>query len=402
MNKEQKTEKIQYYLTGLFKLFVRIFWIFPIRNNHIFCIASGGEFWGNPYYVYRFLLDRYGNDFDFTWAVKDVKRSDRDNVRFVRLFSFSFFLRFCTAKIIVCNEGMPTYMPKRKGQFLINTWHGGGAYKRLVVHSKYGKKISTYKGKCADVFVSSCDMWDKLVFPILCPQKNREIMKCGTPRNDIFFFPKTVKIVRQNVCKELSITEDSIIVLYAPTYRGWSDTILNSGSSNRERSWSLDVSALQRSIQKRFGKGSCILFRKHHSDKSNMMNGVVNVSEYPDVQELLCAADILISDYSSIIWDFSLMKKPCFLFCPDLDYYLNDDRGVYTPIESWPGIICRTNEELEQAILNLNEEEYAKKVEQHHADLGSYETGTACKQVCDRIYEVCFGEKPKEEYNAKL
>ena len=156
MNKEQKTEKIQYYLTGLFKLFVRIFWIFPIRNNHIFCIASGGEFWGNPYYVYRFLLDRYGNDFDFTWAVKDVKRSDRDNVRFVRLFSFSFFLRFCTAKIIVCNEGMPTYMPKRKGQFLINTWHGGGAYKRLVVHSKYGKKISTYYKKENSKGKNSC------------------------------------------------------------------------------------------------------------------------------------------------------------------------------------------------------------------------------------------------------
>ena len=115
----------------------------------------------------------------------------------------------------------------------------------------------------------------------------------------------------------------------------------------------------------------------------------IDATSYPDMQELLCAADILISDYSSTIWDFSLMKKPCFLYCPDLDYYMNYDRGTYTPIETWPGILCRSNEELEQAILHFNEEEYIKKVEKHHRDLGSYETGHACEQVCRRIAEVC-------------
>lgn len=380
---------------------MKIFWIFPVRNDRVFCIASGGSYWGNPMYVSRYLTERYGNKFDITWAVKTKESKKEENVRFVKLMSFPFFYRFCTAKIIVSNEGMPTYMPKRKSQYLINTWHGGGAYKKTMIRPGYREQLDAYKGQCLDVLVSSCALFDKYVFPVLCPQQDREIMKCGMPRNDLFFSAEAVERRRRKVCRELSVSEKDCIVLYAPTYRGWSDTVLNSGISNREHSWSLDVPALQKFIRQRFGKESRFLFRKHHSDRSETIDGVVDVSHYPDVQELLCAADILISDYSSIIWDFSLTKKPCFLFCPDLEYYLNEDRGVYTPIETWPGILCKSNEELGQEVLHFDEAEYVKKVEKHHADLGSYETGTACKQVCDRIYEVCFGEKPKEENTAE-
>ena len=152
----------------------------------------------------------------------------------------------------------------------------------------------------------------------------------------------------------------------------------------------IDIKRVINSLESRYHRDVVVLFRKHHALKiDNRIENVIDVSDYPDMQELLCAADILISDYSSTIWDFSLTKKPCFLYCPDLDYYINEDRGTYTPIETWPGILCRTNEELEQAIQTFDEVEYVKKVEKHHRDMGSYESGTACEQVCKRIAEVC-------------
>jgi CDP-glycerol glycerophosphotransferase len=114
---------------------------------------------------------------------------------------------------------------------------------------------------------------------------------------------------------------------------------------------------------------------------------VISASDYPDMQELLYAADILITDYSSSMWDFSLTFKPCFIFAPDLKKYLAE-QGFYTPIEEWPFPIAETNEQLIENINNINEEKYKQTVRKHHADLGSYENGTACEQFCHSVFSV--------------
>ena len=119
-------------------------------------------------------------------------------------------------------------------------------------------------------------------------------------------------------------------------------------------------------------------------NQESMPDGVVDVSLYPDVQELLAAADMLVSDYSSIIWDYSLLKRPCFLFIPDVKDYL-DERGVYTPIQTWPGIVAETNQELCNRVLSFDEASYAKRIEKYHEDMGCYEKGTACQKTAERI-----------------
>jgi CDP-glycerol glycerophosphotransferase len=106
------------------------------------------------------------------------------------------------------------------------------------------------------------------------------------------------------------------------------------------------------------------------------------------MQELLCAADVLITDYSSCMWDFSLTFRPCFIFAPDIKKY-RDNRGFYTPIEEWPFPVAETNEQLAYNILNFNEEKYRNDVKQHHVNLGSFEKGTATKQFC----QILFGNR---------
>ena len=120
---------------------------------------------------------------------------------------------------------------------------------------------------------------------------------------------------------------------------------------------------------------------------------MVNVSDYPDMQELLCAADSLITDYSSCIWDYSLLARPCYLFVPDLDEYVNKEQGLFTPIESWYGVICRNNDELcEEMVKAVSEatgrETFKAMAERQLSTFGSYETGQACAKLHKLVKEL--------------
>ena len=373
---------IQYVDTMFIRSAAKIFWIFPIEKNKIiFTSFIGKQRSCNPLYIQKYLDENYHKKFKFIWDLRNIS-NESDKKCIVKFFSIRHFYHFCTSKVIIDNGGMPTYMPKRKGQYVINTWHGGGAYKDSSNSniSNYRLKLEEYKSKNTDLVLSSSRIFSEKVIPDIVLGRKYEIMPSGLPRNDVFFNTK-IACIREKVCKQFNISEDKLIILFAPTFR--------SNSTRYEFCEVLDWTSIFEKITQRFDKEPVVIFRAHNFMLQYDVGGAIDATSYPDMQELLCAADILISDYSSTIWDFSLTKKPCFLYCPDLDYYLNEDRGVYTPIETWPGILCRTNEELEQAILNFDEAEYVKKVEKHHADLGSYENGTACEQVCKRIAEVC-------------
>lgn len=389
MDRKQMSEMRQYFATKIIRQMMKILWLFPVERNKVFCISSTGKYYyDSAKYITQYLVKYYPEKFKIVWAVKDVESPINKDAVFVKIFSPKHFFHFCTAKVIVTNGGMPTYLPKRQSQILINTWHGGGAYKRSTPDTEYRVLLNEYKSKCTDIFTSSCRGFSEMTIPDLAPKFAGEIMPCGMPRNDIFFSEDRGRI-RSEVCQKLKINESHLIIFYAPTFRGWFDSMTEKGGADLMHDWSLSVEEFCDAVKKRFNKNVTFIFKQHFRDKSIPIESGINVADYPDMQELLCTADILISDYSSTIWDFSLMKKPCFLYVPDLDYYLKNDRGVYTPVETWPGIMARTNKELQEAVLKFDEEVYIKKVEKHHKDLGSYESGTACEQVCKRIAEFC-------------
>lgn len=110
----------------------------------------------------------------------------------------------------------------------------------------------------------------------------------------------------------------------------------------------------------------------------------VNVSDYPDMQELICCSDLLITDYSSTMWDFALLGRPCYLFVPDRKEY-EKERGFYTPMEEWPGIVCNNAEELLGKIRELDFEYSRKIAEQYLKKAGSYEKGHAAEMLAHII-----------------
>lgn len=114
---------------------------------------------------------------------------------------------------------------------------------------------------------------------------------------------------------------------------------------------------------------------------------VRDVSDYPEMQDLLCTADMLITDYSSSVWDYSFTYRPCFLFTPDLEEY-KKKTDFYTPIEEWGFPICKTNEELRKQIEAFDENKFKQAMIRHHENLGSYEKGTATEEVAKLYFHI--------------
>ena len=108
-----------------------------------------------------------------------------------------------------------------------------------------------------------------------------------------------------------------------------------------------------------------------------------------DMQDLLLAADILINDYSSSMWDFAYTHRPCFIFATDIEHYIKTT-SWYTPMEKWPYSIARSNEELKNNILAFRESDYAVAVAEHYETLGCCENGKATETLCKIIEKICF------------
>ncbi len=179
-----------------------------------------------------------------------------------------------------------------------------------------------------------------------------------------------------------NISKDRGIVLYAPTFR------------DNGMKLDLDVAELLASLEKRFHKKFILFVRSHPHVAKDIFAGApqsdmaVDVSGYADMQELLAAADVLITDYSSSIWDFSFTGRPCFIYANDLASY-KKERNFYTPIEEWPFPLAENNGELQRNISDFDEADYRGKVKAHQEALGSYETGHAAEALCELIEKLC-------------
>lgn len=207
------------------------------------------------------------------------------------------------------------------------------------------------------------------------------------PRNDILFDPPQ-QVIRK-VRHTYGVSDDCRIVLYAPTYRGGTTTSVEAATQMEP----LHVETCLVSLKKRFGGEWIFFYRDHYFNQQHHepQASVIDVSDYDDMQELLCTADILITDYSSSIWDYSFTRRPCFLYAPDRQQY-QSERDFYTPIERWPALLAQSNGELAELIELFDEQDYARRIQEHHEELESCETGYAAKTLGDKLYQECFGK----------
>ena len=209
----------------------------------------------------------------------------------------------------------------------------------------------------------------------------KQCIPAGLPRNDIFF--KERPEIREKVYRTLGLKEDEKLVLYAPTYRSDTSSFAN---SKEARLIDVDYEKVTETLSRTLGGSWKFGIRLHPRIGVKEFPGmdVVNCTRYPDMQELLYACSAVITDYSSLMWDFSLTMRPCFIYAPDIDQY-EAERGFYVPTSQWPFPIARSNEELVRQMETFSDEEYRERVKKHHAALDSYDTGKACETAVSLI-----------------
>lgn len=375
--------------SDLLRILLLPFHFFKIKENRIvFTGLTGGttyEYSCNPKYLCEYLLQQEPGRFEILWAVSDPEKYrelEQKGIRLIRHFSFSSLKWLLTAKVIVTNGSYAPWFPFRKNQYVINTWHGGGAYKKIENSKPDANWATRHRARfCADnidLFISSCKMaTEKLIRGSFC--FHGEVMEVGMPRND-FLVRQDVARAREKVLQYYGLDADTRILLYAPTYR-YSSTAVE-----------LDADRLLQTLCSH-GQKWAFLYRMHRYQEEGMHlqpvgHSILSASEYPDMQELLAAADMMITDYSSNIWDYSFLFRPCFLYTPDLEEYVKKT-GFYVDIEKWPFPTAKTMEELSALMGSVDEQELADRIRAHHQLMGAAETGRACELIGKRITEVC-------------
>lgn len=372
-------DKVSILVIKILRCISHLFYFIPVKKGRVLLSSYLGESYScNPKYISEYLQKNYPGKFEIVWAFKDVDNfKNIPASRTIKYKSIGWFYYTISANIIIGNNAA-MWIPRRKGQLIIDTWHGGGCYKKVATDNSESSDLANFRtkisGKEVNLYLSSSKYFsDNVVRKSF--MYDGEILSSGMPRNDVLFVKDRnfINKIRTEIAAKYDFSSEDVIVLFAPTWR-----------KGRLRSEQLDIAMVKRAVSSKVGKSVVVLGRGHHTESGILEKNVIDVSDFPDMQKLLIASDILITDYSSSMWDYSFTEKPCFLFTPDLEIY-EKTPGFDRDIHSWGFPVCETNDQLESEICRFNQEDYLKRMKIHHASLGNYESGTACRQVCDYI-----------------
>lgn len=358
-----------------------------IQENKIFIMTFDNNFSCNPKYIAEELIAE-GRKVDIVWAVDKIRNDFPPQIRQVKRGSIEMFNEQASAKVWIDNALNCLWyeLPKKKGQIYINTWHGSMGIKKLS-----GNRIWKWHARNCDNLTDYCitnSQFEEDVFRGTF-WKHVNFLKFGHARNDILLATEASQNkIRDKVVAFYHLNRSMQIALYAPTFRDKNDTGY----------YDIDFISLHDSLKQRFGGDWVILSRAHFKNrkKKDSMNYVsvdhniswlLNGSLYPDMQELMVATDVGITDYSSWAYDFILTKRPLFIYAPDIKKY-DQDRGFYYPIQTTPFPIAYTNDQLSRNIKSFDKECYLNNVNKFLADKGCYEDGKASVRIAEKLMEL--------------
>ena len=379
---------IKYIGIFFIRAVVRSLYVFPVKADRVVISCYlGTQYAGNPKVISESIRKWGGGRYEIIWAFKnkdDFAFLKDSGIKTVGYYSVKRLFLEATAKYCIDNAaGCYAWFPLRKGQFHIDTWHGGGCYKTDGILEKRGKFAlkrllfnihETSHMISSSAFFSQETLRKALLF-------KGEILEIGMPRNDIVFAAQEHVRIRREIADLYHLDLDKIWILYAPTWRENGDV------------YSPDVERVKEAVALRFGADSLFLKRTHKFMEPHTEKLMIDVTDYPDMQDLLCACDILITDYSSCLWDFSFTFKPCFIYAPDVGIY-NHNRGFYKDIHTWGFPVCENDEGLFRAIACFDGRAHKENMEKHHKELGSFEKGDAAE-----AFYRCFFARSAQEGN---
>lgn len=364
--------------------------------------AYGGRSYGcSPKAIYCEMTGnpRY-NEYKFVWCFKDgcVPEGEPELARasIVIRGTQEYFETVAAAGTIIVNNRLPEYVTPGKNQTYVQCWHGT-PLKRLGYDVEHMSAALNTADELADRFGMDSVKWNHLLSPStftsehLCdafgvPEKRRKeiVLELGYPRNDELARVAGDDDAKRKMAAELGVPEGKKALLYAPT---WRDDSYQSGVGY-VFDYLLDLKAMKQAL----GDEWVVLFRPHYYISNEFdfdaYGGFVIDASAGDINRLYIAADALVTDYSSVMFDYAVLRRPMLLYVPDLEHYAGDIRGFYFDIHEVPGPLCGETSQLIEAVQDLDAywREYGKRYDAHIARFCPHDDGHAAERVVDALF----------------
>ena len=372
------------------------------KNAIVFESFMGRSYSDNPRAIYEYLLnnDAYKN-YKFIWAFKDIDKYKRcvvlnnKRTQIVKYGSQKYYKAYGTSKYWISNSRIPEAIYKKRNQIYIQCWHGTPLKKlgydidvegQNALNSKddikkkychdakrYSYMLSSSKF-CTEKFVSA--------FNLKAFEKDDVIIEKGFPRNDLLSNYTNLNVIE--VKRTLGIPEDKKVILYAPTWRDdQHDSSMGYVYTNK-----LDFELLKEKLIESY----VILFRAHYFisnsfDFEKYGGFIYNVSDYEDIRELYIISDMLITDYSSVFFDYAILKRPIIFYMYDLEEYDKKTRGFYLPLAELPGEICTNESQLISEICKTQMKSIHYKYNAFMQKYNYLDDGNATERIVSTIFK---------------
>lgn len=365
----------------------------PTRKRTIvFESFLGKQYSDNPKAIYLYMKKNYP-EYKLYWC---FDRRQYDSLKHhvkrpLNRFKVKWIFVMARSEFLVTNSRMPHWVSKAKGTTYVQTWHGT-PLKKLGVDINEVHMPGTTTEKYKRNFTNEAKKWDVLVSPNEYSTKifkrafqyENDIIETGYPRNDILYTDNNEEFISR-LKNHLHIPLDKKVILYAPTWRDNDFYAIGRYKLNLQ----LDLEKMQEQL----GGDYIVLIRAHylvaeHLDLTSFKGFVQDVSLYPDINELYLMSDLLITDYSSVFFDYANLERPMIFFTYDIESYRDELRGFYFDFENEaPGPIVKTTDEVIREI---------KRIESEGFDLSTYnvmfyntfcslEDGHASKRVVEHM-----------------
>ncbi len=360
-----------------------------IPNMVVFESFFGKNYSDSPKYIYEYLNETSPGTYKCVWINRGKKHELPYGGKQARRFSFRYFYYMARSSFFVFNGRQPRYFVKRKGSVFLETWHGTPLKKLVFDMDDVTSATPLYK----EEVYKQTRAWDYLVAP---NQFSKEIfghafmydgkmLETGYPRNDILYRSDRERLVGE-IKGELDIPRDKKVILYAPTWRD--DEYY--GHAKYKFSLMLELDRMRDEL----GEEYVVILRTHYFiadalDLSEYEGFAYNVSKYDDIARLYLISDVLITDYSSVFFDFANLRRPMLFFTYDLEKYRGVLRGFYMDVEEeLPGPMLFDTEQVIDAIHHIEDiqKEYAHKYNKFCDKYCAWEDGHASEKVVNAVF----------------
>jgi CDP-glycerol glycerophosphotransferase len=346
----------------------------PLDRKLVVFEANMGKIYGDsPKYVYE-AMRRLHPEMKAVWVLPKGHLPPHPDVTVVRRGTASYMHALARAAFWVDNQTFPRYVRKRPGQRYLQTWHGIPLKKmgRDKVGTKLPKQLPD-RGTGA---------WDELVVPneyfertfVEAFEYAKGLVRFGTPRNDpLVDGSLTMEAAR----RELDLPADARVILYAPTFR----------EHNANRKVAVEVPFDLQAVLDALDDNTYVLLRPHYLNRikvpADVRHRALDVGKIEDVNLLFAAADLLITDYSSVMFDFALLRRPMVFYTYDYTEYLGSRGTYFDLIEAAPGPFAKTTQELAAAVADslAEPDKYAARYDTFLATYCGHEDGKASERA---------------------